>query len=73
MRVFFGYSARDAECIDPQQRLFLECAWECLESAGYDPDAYPGLIGVFGGSDMSSYLYQHLFANAIRSRPDTAG
>jgi acyl transferase domain-containing protein/acyl carrier protein len=56
--VFFGYSARDAESIDPQQRLFLECAWECLESAGYDSEAYSGLIGVFGGSDMSSYLYQ---------------
>ena len=56
--VFFGYSARDAESIDPQQRLFLECAWECLETAGYDSETYPGLIGVFGGSDMSSYLYQ---------------
>ena len=60
--LFFGYSPRDAEGIDPQQRLFLECAWECLESAGYDPDAYPGLIGVFGGSDMSSYLY-HIYAH----------
>jgi acyl transferase domain-containing protein/acyl carrier protein len=60
--LFFGYSARDAESIDPQQRLFLECAWECLESAGYDAEAYPGLIGVFGGSDMSSYLYQ-IYAN----------
>ena len=59
---FFGYSPRDAEGIDPQQRLFLECAWECLESAGYDPDAYPGLIGVFGGSDMSSYIY-HIYAH----------
>jgi acyl transferase domain-containing protein len=59
---FFGYSARDAESIDPQQRLFLECAWECLETAGYDSDVYPGLIGVFGGSDMSSYLYQ-IYAN----------
>lgn len=56
--VFFGYSPRDAECIDPQQRLFLECAWECLEGAGYDSESYPGLIGVFGGSDMSSYIYQ---------------
>src|SRR5262249_8810634 len=44
---FFGYSARDAETIDPQQRIFLECAWECLEDAGYDPNSFPGLIGVF--------------------------
>jgi len=55
---FFGYSARDAETIDPQQRVFLECAWECLEQAGCDPDSYPGMIGVFAGSDQSSYFYQ---------------
>ena len=70
--VFFGYSARDAECIDPQQRLFLESAWECLEAAGYDPEVYPGLIGVFGGSDMSSYIYQlysHMDPLAAGSSP----
>jgi acyl transferase domain-containing protein len=55
---FFGYSARDAETIDPQQRIFLECSWEALEQAGYDPDTYPGMIGVFAGSDQSSYIYQ---------------
>ncbi len=56
--VFFGYSPRDAEAIDPQQRFFLECAWECLEGAGYDSESYPGPIGVFGGCDMSTYMYQ---------------
>ena len=39
---FFGYSPREAELIDPQHRLFLECAWEALEHAGYDPKRYPG-------------------------------
>src|SRR5262245_22594154 len=34
--VFFGFSARDAEILDPQQRLFLECAAESLEDAGYN-------------------------------------
>lgn len=53
---FFGYSARDAEIIDPQQRLFLECAWEALENAGYDPGRHRGGIGVFGGTSMSTYL-----------------
>ena len=35
-------SPREAEVIDPQQRLFLECAWEALEDAGYDPERYRG-------------------------------
>jgi acyl transferase domain-containing protein len=52
---FFGYSARDAVVMDPQQRVFLQCAWEALENAGYDPRAYQGLIGVYGGSTASSY------------------
>src|SRR4051812_49564796 len=34
---FFGYTPREAELMDPQQRLFLECAWEALENAGLDP------------------------------------
>jgi acyl transferase domain-containing protein len=55
---FFGYSPRDAEVLDPQQRLFLEVAWESLEEAGYNPDAYPGMIGVYAGSEQSSYLFQ---------------
>ena len=31
---FFGLNPRDAEILDPQQRIFLECAWEVLEDAG---------------------------------------
>jgi acyl transferase domain-containing protein/NAD(P)-dependent dehydrogenase (short-subunit alcohol dehydrogenase family) len=53
---FFGYSPRDAEILDPQQRLFLECSWHALEDAGYDPSRPGPLIGVFGGADLSSYL-----------------
>src|SRR5678815_3599399 len=49
----FGYSPREAEITDPQQRLFLECAWETLEDAGYDPDRYTGLVGVYAGVAMS--------------------
>ena len=59
---FFGFSARDAALTDPQHRLFLETAWETLEDAGYDPETFPGAIGVFGGSEMSTYLY-HLYQN----------
>lgn len=53
---FFGYSAREADTIDPQQRLLLECAAETLERAGYDPDRYPGSIGVYAGASMNTYL-----------------
>ena len=53
---FFGYSPREAESMDPQHRLFLECAWNALETAGYEPKSYPGGIGVFGGANLSTYL-----------------
>ncbi len=59
---FFGYSPREAQITDPQQRLFLECAWEALESAGYDPEAYRGLIGVYAGAGTSSYFI-NLYSN----------
>lgn len=60
---FFGYSPREAELSDPQQRFFLQCAYEALETAGYDPDRFPGLIGVFGGSGFSHYLFANLLSN----------
>jgi phthiocerol/phenolphthiocerol synthesis type-I polyketide synthase E len=59
---FFGFSARDAALTDPQHRLFLETAWQALEDAGYDPAQVSGPIGVFGGSELSTYLY-HLYQN----------
>ena len=52
---FFGYPPHEAELLDPQQRLFLECAWEALERAGYDPERYQGMIGVYAGSTSNSY------------------
>ena len=60
---FFGYSPREADVIDPQQRLFLECAWQALENAGYDPERAPGSIGVYGGVSMNSYLINNIIAN----------
>ncbi|NEP59016.1 MAG: polyketide synthase, partial [Symploca sp. SIO2G7] len=53
---FFSFNPREAEITDPQHRLFLECAWEALENAGYDSETYKGSIGVYAGSSFSSYL-----------------
>ncbi|HEX2094601.1 MAG TPA: polyketide synthase, partial [Longimicrobiaceae bacterium] len=53
---FFGYPRREAEITDPQHRHFLECAWEALEHAGYDPGRCPGRVGVYAGSSMNTYL-----------------
>jgi glutamate-1-semialdehyde-2,1-aminomutase len=59
----FGYTPREAELMDPQQRLFLECAWESLENAGYNPQTYQGLIGVYAGSGMNTYLINNVHPN----------
>lgn len=60
---FFGFSPREAEIMDPQHRLFLECAWEALENAGYDSEKEKGAIGVYAGVGMGSYLYYNLYPN----------
>src|SRR5258707_967940 len=49
----FGLAPRQAEMMDPQFRLFLECAWEALESAGCDPRRSRGPIGVYAGVSLS--------------------
>jgi amino acid adenylation domain-containing protein len=59
---FFGMYAREAELTDPQQRLFLECAWNALEDGGYDPAAYPGSIGVFAGASINTYFLNNVLA-----------
>jgi acyl transferase domain-containing protein len=60
---FFGLTPREAGVIDPQHRLFLECAWEALENAGYDSDRFDGSIGVFGGATFPNYLSQNVMKN----------
>ena len=57
---FFGINPREAESMDPQQRVFLECAWHALENAGYHPERYRGSIGVYAGCAMSTYFHQLL-------------
>ncbi|MFC6084946.1 type I polyketide synthase [Sphaerisporangium aureirubrum] len=60
---FFGLSAKEAQLLDPQQRLFLECSWTALEDAGCDPSRFDGLIGIFGGAAWSTYLTNNLLPN----------
>ena len=57
---FFGYAAREAQVMDPQQRLFLQNAWHALEDAGVDPDRADGAIGVFAGAQLSTYMVNNL-------------
>lgn len=52
---FFGYTPREAELMDPQVRVFHECAWIALENAGYDPGTYNGLIGLYVGASANLY------------------
>ncbi len=62
---FFGVNPREAEIMDPQQRIFLEMAWAALENAGYNPESFGGLIGVYAGMGNNTY-----FANNVSTRPD---
>lgn len=60
---FFGYSATDAKLLDPQHRIFLECGWEALETAGYCSEKYKDLIGVYASMAESTYLQENLLKN----------
>ena len=60
---FFGYNPREAEILDPQHRFMLECAWEALENAGYNPETYSKQIGVYAGVANPVYLYTNLLTN----------
>jgi amino acid adenylation domain-containing protein len=60
---FFGLNPREVELMDPQHRLFLECAWEALEDAGWDAERFPGLIGVYAGESMNTYLLMNLLSH----------
>ncbi len=57
---FFNIAPREAERMDPQERLFLETAWSALEDGGYtrrslQDDEQPGNVGVFVGVTYQEY------------------
>ncbi|MFE8598038.1 amino acid adenylation domain-containing protein [Archangium violaceum] len=56
---FFSLTPREARSLDPQQRVFLECAWEALEHAGYPPDGCEAVVGVYAGKSVSHYRYPY--------------
>ena len=60
---FFNIPPREAETMDPQQRVFLEACWHALENAGCDPQQFPGSIGVFAGMSNNSWLQHRILPN----------
>ena len=66
---FFGVSPREAELMDPQHRLLLECSWAALEHAGYDAESYKGSIGVYAGTNKTSYISSNLYPNGNTISP----
>ncbi len=60
---FFGINPREAAVLDPQHRVFFECAWAALESAAIDPGRFAGSIGVFAGASLNTYLLYNVAAN----------
>jgi len=61
---FFGFNPRSAELMDPQQRIFLQIAWEALEKTGYLPQKYNGSVGVFAGTGYNTY-----YTNNVLNHP----
>ncbi len=65
---FFGFSPREAGLMDPQIRIFMQCAWHALEHAAIDPTNFPGPIGLYAGAAPSTYLLRRLLA-----QPEASG
>jgi amino acid adenylation domain-containing protein len=60
---FFGIYPQEAILMDPQHRIFLECCWEAIESAGYNPLDNPATTGVFAGCSANSYFLRQICEN----------
>ncbi|MGX5775918.1 SDR family NAD(P)-dependent oxidoreductase [Methylorubrum zatmanii] len=64
---FFDITPREAALMDPQHRLFLECAWSAMEQAGYAPGGGT-VTGVFAGCNFNTYLF-NVARDATMARP----
>jgi acyl transferase domain-containing protein/SAM-dependent methyltransferase/acyl carrier protein len=74
--LFFHISPREAYMMDPQERLFLETAWGCVEDAGYTPATVTASkkrdVGVFVGVMYGSYQLLAV-EEAMKGNPVIAG
>ncbi|MFE3636511.1 SDR family NAD(P)-dependent oxidoreductase [Streptomyces sp. NPDC059168] len=61
---YFGITPADAALMDPQQRLFLQCAVAALEDAGQRVRDAAGGVGVYASAGFNSYLTHHLLPHA---------
>lgn len=79
--LFFGIAPRDADLMDPQERLFLEVVWEALEDAGYPRtrlrEAHGGRVGVFAATMYNDYPFfgveQSLAGKPVSTGSSVAG
>ncbi|PZM07424.1 non-ribosomal peptide synthetase/type I polyketide synthase [Rhizobium tubonense] len=69
---FFGMFPKEAAVTDPQHRIFLEICWEALESAGCDPSSYAGMVGVFAGASMPTYLINNVLSDRAKAEEFTS-
>ncbi|QGZ37638.1 polyketide synthase PksN [Pseudoduganella flava] len=68
--LFFNISPKEAELIDPQERLFLETVWEAIEDAGYGRDALAQpRVGVYVGAMWGQY---ELYSGAAGEVPSSS-
>lgn len=67
---FFKMTQIEANITDPQQRIFLKCAWEALEDASYSPDKFNDRIGVFASSSLSMYLINNVLKSDYYKNKD---
>ena len=67
---FFEIRDREAEIMDPQHRLFLECAWEAFEDAGHCSPDSRAAVGVYAGASLSTYLLYNLSDRLDRTGAD---
>ena len=65
---FFGIPPLEAELMDPQQRVFLELCWECMERAGHVPGQTATPVGVFAGMYNATYFQRHVGAHPDKVR-----